>query len=54
MTDAIRRVSGEVERRKIETALQESGGNKAQAAHVLQLGFKALMQKIKAYGIPEA
>jgi DNA-binding NtrC family response regulator len=54
MTDAIRRVSGEVERRKIETALQESGGNKAQAAHALQLGFKALMQKIKAYGIPEA
>jgi DNA-binding NtrC family response regulator len=54
MTDAIRRVSGEVERRKIETALQEYGGNKVQAAHALQLGFKALMQKIKAYGIPEA
>ena len=54
MTDAIRRVSGEVERRKIEIALQEYGGNKAQAAHALQLGFKALMQKIKAYGIPEA
>ena len=54
MTDAIRRVSGEVERRKIQTALQEYGGNKAQAAHALQLGFKALMQKIKAYGIPEA
>ena len=54
MTDAIRRVSGEVERRKIETALQEYGGNKAQAAHALQLGFKALMQKIKAYGIPDA
>jgi len=54
MTDALRRVSGEVERRKIETALQEYGGNKAQAAHALQLGFKALMQKIKAYGIPEA
>jgi Nif-specific regulatory protein len=54
MTDAIRRVSGEVERRKIQTALEEYGGNKAQAAHALQLGFKALMQKIKAYGIPEA
>ena len=54
MTDAIRRVSGEVERRKIEIALQEYGGNKAQAAHALQLGFKALMQKIKAYGIPDA
>ena len=54
MTDAIRRVSGEVERRKIAIALQEYGGNKAQAAHALQLGFKALMQKIKAYGIPDA
>ena len=54
MTDAIRRVSGEVERRKIEIALQEYGGNKAQAAHALQLGFKALMQKIKAYGILDA
>jgi len=54
MTDAIRRVSGEVERRKIAIALQEYGGNKAQVAHALQLGFKALMQKIKAYGIPDA
>ena len=49
--DALRRVSGEVERRKIEMALQEAGGNKAQAADVLQLGYKALMQKLKAYGL---
>ena len=54
MADAMRRVGGEVERRKIEIALQEAGGNKAQAAHALQIGFKVLMQKIKAYGIPEA
>jgi DNA-binding NtrC family response regulator len=54
MADAIRRVSSQVERRKIELALQQAGGNKAQAAHALQLGFKVLMQKLKAYGIPEA
>jgi len=54
MADALRRVGGQVERRKIELALQEAGGNKAQAAHMLQLGFKVLMQKIRAYGIPEA
>jgi DNA-binding NtrC family response regulator len=54
MADALRRVSAQVERRKIEIALQQTGGNKAQAAHVLQLGFKVLMQKLKIYGIPEA
>ena len=52
--DAVRRVSAEVERRKIELALKEAGGNKAQAAHALQIGFKVLMQKLRAYGIPEA
>ena len=54
MADALRRVSGAVERRKIEIALQEAGGNKVQAAHALQLGFKVLTQKLRAYGIPEA
>ena len=54
MADALRRVGGEVERRKIELALQEAGGNKVQAAHALQVGFKVLMQKLKVYGILEA
>jgi DNA-binding NtrC family response regulator len=54
MADALRKVSGEVERRKIELALKEAGGNKAQAAHALQIGFKVLVQKLKLYGIPEA
>jgi DNA-binding NtrC family response regulator len=54
MADALRRVGGAVERRKIELALQEAGGNKVQAAHALQLGFKVLAQKLRAYGIPEA
>jgi len=54
LADALRRVSGEAERRKIEVALQDAGGNKAQAADVLQVGYKALTQKIKAYGIPDS
>jgi DNA-binding NtrC family response regulator len=54
MADALRRVGNEVERRKIELALKEAGGNKAEAAHVLQIGFKLLVQKLKLYGIPEA
>lgn len=47
MTDAVRRVCSEVERRKIEQALQDAGGNKAQAAQALQIGFKVLTQKLK-------
>jgi DNA-binding NtrC family response regulator len=54
LADAVRKVSAEVERRKIEMALKEAGGNKVQAAHALQVGFKVLIQKIKLYGIPEA
>jgi DNA-binding NtrC family response regulator len=54
MADALRRVSSEVERRKVERALQEAGGDKVQAAHALQIGFKLLLQKIKTYGIQAA
>ncbi|HEU4693853.1 MAG TPA: sigma-54 dependent transcriptional regulator [Vicinamibacterales bacterium] len=54
LADAVRKVSAEVERRKIEMALKEAGGNKVQAAHALQIGFKVLVQKLKTYGIPEA
>jgi DNA-binding NtrC family response regulator len=49
LADAQRRVAGEVERRKIEAAMHEAGGNAVQAAETLQLGYKVLMQKLKAY-----
>jgi DNA-binding NtrC family response regulator len=52
MAEALRRVSGEVERRKVEQALRQAGGNKIQAAEALRLGYKVLQQKLKAYGIP--
>ncbi len=54
LADAVRKASSEVERRKIELALREAGGNKVQAAHALQIGFRVLLQKLKTYGIPEA
>jgi DNA-binding NtrC family response regulator len=54
MADALRRVIAQVERRKIELALRDARGNRAEAAHALQLGFKVLMQKLRLYGIPEA
>jgi DNA-binding NtrC family response regulator len=54
LTDALRRVSAEAERRKIEAALRQAGGDKGRAADVLQLGYKALLQKIKTHGIADS
>jgi DNA-binding NtrC family response regulator len=51
MADALQRVSGEVERRKIELALRQAAGNTAHAADALRIGVKALAQKIKQYEI---
>jgi DNA-binding NtrC family response regulator len=45
------RVTGEVERRKIEQAMKEAGGNRAKAAEVLQVGFKAFIAKLREYGL---
>jgi DNA-binding NtrC family response regulator len=51
LADAQRRVATEVERRKIEVALREAGGNAAQAADALQLAYKVLVQKLKTHGL---
>jgi DNA-binding NtrC family response regulator len=45
------RVTGEIERRKIEQAMKEAGGNRAKAAETLQVGFKAFIAKLREYGI---
>jgi DNA-binding NtrC family response regulator len=34
--------------------MKDAGGDKAKAAHALQIGFKVLVQKLKLHGIPEA
>jgi len=51
--EALRRVTEEVERRKIAQALQDCNGNKAHVADALHIGYKMLLQKMKTYGIAE-
>ena len=51
LAGATQRVVAEVERRKIEQALREANGNRARAADVLQVGFKAFTAKLREYGI---
>ena len=51
LLDALRRVTAEVERRKVEQALKAAGGNKQRAASALQVSYKTLIQKQKDYGI---
>ncbi len=53
MTDALRRVTSEVERRKLDRALSEAAGNKQRAAETLQISYKTMLQKLKEYGIAE-
>jgi two-component system response regulator AtoC len=54
LSEAISRTTAEAERRKIAQALQEAGGNKAFAADALRIGYKALLQKLKSYGLADA
>ena len=49
--EAVRRVTGAVERRKIERALEDAAGHKERAAEALQISYKALLQKLREYGI---
>jgi DNA-binding NtrC family response regulator len=49
LADATRRAVSEVERRKIEQALREAGGNPGLAAERLQISYKALLLKLKEH-----
>ena len=51
MTEAVQRVTAEVERRKLEWALKESAGNRTRAADLLQIGFKQLALKLREHGL---
>jgi len=44
-----RRAQSEVERRKIELALKEAGGDKGLASDTLQISYKMLLAKMKDY-----
>jgi DNA-binding NtrC family response regulator len=50
LAEASRRILTEVERRKIEQSLKETGGNKGRAADILQVSYKTFTAKLKEYG----
>jgi DNA-binding NtrC family response regulator len=47
LADATRRVTTEVERRKLERAIKEAAGNRGRAAEMLQVSYKTLLSKLK-------
>ncbi|MBS1819204.1 MAG: sigma-54-dependent Fis family transcriptional regulator [Acidobacteria bacterium] len=51
LNEAAKRVLAEVERRKITQALAEAQGNIGRAAEILQVSYKALLQKTRDYRI---
>jgi len=54
LAQATARVVAEAERRKIQRALREAGGDAGRAADLLQVGYRALLAKIKELGIDGA
>jgi DNA-binding NtrC family response regulator len=51
LSEASRRILAEVERRKIEQALEEAAGNRNRAAELLQVSYKTFIVKLKEYGL---
>jgi len=51
LKEIARRSVMEVERAVIADVLTQTGGNKAEAARMLQIDYKTLLNKTKAYGI---
>jgi DNA-binding NtrC family response regulator len=51
LSEAMRRVTSQAERIKIEDTLREAGGNKGRAAELLQISYKMFLSKLKEQGI---
>ena len=51
LADVLRRAQVEVEKRKVEQAMKEGGGDKGRAADLLGLPYKTLLAKLKDYGL---
>ena len=51
LPEAVRRVTAEVERRKLQQALHEAGGQKARAAALLDINHKVLLHKLREHGL---
>ncbi len=54
LADVTRRTVAQVEKRKIEAALAEAGGNRGRAADLLQVSYKTLTAKLREYGLEAA
>jgi two-component system response regulator AtoC len=54
MDTVLRKIGGEVERRKLERAMKDMAGDKTRAADVLGIGYKMFLQKLKTYGIADS
>jgi DNA-binding NtrC family response regulator len=50
MADASKRVLGELERRKLASALKDAGGNRGRAAEALQMSYKLFTLKLREHG----
>ena len=51
LAEASRRVLAEVERRKIDQTMKETGGDRGRTAEILQVSYKALITKLKEHGL---
>jgi DNA-binding NtrC family response regulator len=51
LADVVKRAQGEVEKRKIEHALKEGGGDKGRAADLLGLPYRNFLAKLKEHGL---
>jgi len=51
LAEVTRRVTGEVEKAKIQEVLVEAAGNKGRAAELLQVNYKSLLAKLKEHGL---
>jgi DNA-binding NtrC family response regulator len=49
LADVLKRAQSEVEKRKIELAIKEAGGNKGRAADSLGIAYRLLLQKLKEH-----
>ena len=54
LNEAVSRAVAEVEKRKIEQAIRDSGDNRQRAADILQITYKTLVQKLRDYSISES
>jgi DNA-binding NtrC family response regulator len=51
LADVAKRATADVEKRKIEQTMKDAAGNRGRAAELLRVSYKALLGKLKDYGI---